>query len=40
MKTIETFTPPTSDAESVGDIKYDTSVHGTSGPFHSSFPAV
>ncbi|KAK0224543.1 GMC oxidoreductase [Armillaria nabsnona] len=40
MKTIETFTPPTSDAESIGDIKYDTSVHGTSGPFHSSFPAV
>ncbi|KAK0183747.1 hypothetical protein F5146DRAFT_1075768 [Armillaria mellea] len=35
MKTIETFTPPTSDAESIGGITYDTS-----GPFHSSYPAV
>ncbi|KAG7443851.1 GMC oxidoreductase [Guyanagaster necrorhizus] len=40
MKTIETFTAPTSEAESIGDITYDASVHGTSGPFHSSYPAV
>ncbi|KAK0439937.1 uncharacterized protein EV420DRAFT_1582948 [Desarmillaria tabescens] len=30
MKTIETFTPPTSDAESVGDITYDTSSNSDS----------
>ncbi|KAK0212243.1 hypothetical protein DFS33DRAFT_1449192 [Desarmillaria ectypa] len=38
MKTTETFT--TSEAENANDITYDTSIHGTSRPFHSLYPAV
>ncbi|KAG7449844.1 GMC oxidoreductase [Guyanagaster necrorhizus] len=40
MKSMETWTKPTDAAESVGNIQYDSSVHGTSGPLHSSYPAV
>ncbi|PBK86979.1 GMC oxidoreductase [Armillaria gallica] len=40
LKDMETWTKPTDEAASVGAIQYDAADHGTSGPLHSSYPAV
>ncbi|TCD71665.1 hypothetical protein EIP91_005431 [Steccherinum ochraceum] len=34
----ENFTAPSADIQAAGAIMYDASVHGTSGPVHSSYP--
>ena len=34
----ETFTPPSSDIQTSGNIQYAASSHGTSGPLHASYP--
>ncbi|KAL1937337.1 hypothetical protein VTO73DRAFT_13850 [Trametes versicolor] len=38
MKESETFTPPSSDIQAEGGIKYEAASRGTSGPVHSSYP--
>ncbi|KAI0820655.1 GMC oxidoreductase [Trametes gibbosa] len=38
MKTSETFTPPSSDVQSEGNIKYEAASRGTSGPVHATYP--
>ncbi|KAL1937541.1 hypothetical protein VTO73DRAFT_13127 [Trametes versicolor] len=38
MKESETFTPPSSDIQAEGGIKYEAASCGTSGPVHSSYP--
>ncbi|KAF8584262.1 GMC oxidoreductase [Ramaria rubella] len=38
MKKSETFTPPPADIQQEGDIQYNLSSHGTSGPLHYSYP--
>ncbi|KDQ61959.1 GMC oxidoreductase [Jaapia argillacea MUCL 33604] len=38
MKKSETFTPPASDIQQQGDIVFDTSSRGTSGPIHATYP--
>ncbi|KAG8951897.1 hypothetical protein FRC04_005589 [Tulasnella sp. 424] len=38
MKKSETFSPPSADIQSEGNILYNAADHGTSGPLHTSFP--
>ncbi|EPQ56218.1 glucose-methanol-choline oxidoreductase [Gloeophyllum trabeum ATCC 11539] len=38
MKKSETFTPPSQDIQQIGQIAYDASSRGTSGPWHVSYP--
>ncbi|KAG8963520.1 hypothetical protein FRC00_006079 [Tulasnella sp. 408] len=38
MKQSETFTPPSSDIQSQGNILYNPESHGTSGPLHTTYP--
>ncbi|OCH89264.1 hypothetical protein OBBRIDRAFT_732948, partial [Obba rivulosa] len=38
MKTSETFTPPSPQIQAEGNIMYENSSHGFSGPLHSSYP--
>lgn len=38
MKTSETFTPPSSDIQAEGGIKYSADSRGTSGPVHATYP--
>ncbi|KAI8984795.1 GMC oxidoreductase [Trametes punicea] len=38
MKDSETFTPPSSQVQQAGDIQYNASSRGTSGPVHATYP--
>jgi choline dehydrogenase-like flavoprotein len=38
MDKSETFTPPSSDIQSIGQIQYVASSHGSTGPLHASYP--
>ncbi|KAJ8508635.1 hypothetical protein ONZ45_g9111 [Pleurotus djamor] len=38
MKKTETFTPPTDEVRGLADVRFDTSLHGTSGPLHHTYP--
>ncbi|KAI0637465.1 GMC oxidoreductase [Trametes polyzona] len=38
MKESEKFTPPSSDVQATGNIKYDAASRGTSGPVHATYP--
>ncbi|KAG8940028.1 hypothetical protein FRC03_005823, partial [Tulasnella sp. 419] len=38
MKKSETFTPPSSEVQAAGNIQFDISSHGTSGPLQHSYP--
>ncbi|KAG8789940.1 hypothetical protein FRC16_001148, partial [Serendipita sp. 398] len=39
MDKSETFTPPLQDIQTIGNIQYVASSHGSSGPLHASYPA-
>lgn len=40
MKKSETFTPPTADVQKAAGIQFDAASHGSSGPLHTSYPAL